>query len=92
MLYFNNKLIVRSNFGFNYWNRLDLIVLILGINLKLKSISIILELIRFDLSRYSIPILGIESNCQEIENNIIISRITNFRTKYFINKMQYLYL
>jgi len=73
------RLIVGSDFDFNYWNRFDPTILTLEINLKPKSISIILKSIWFNSSRYSISILGIESNCQEIENNIIIPRINNFR-------------
>ncbi len=57
------RLIVGSGFGSNYWNRLDSTILILGIDLKPKSISIILESIQLDSSRYLISILGIESNC-----------------------------
>ncbi len=59
------RLIVGSGFDSNYWNRLDSTILILGINLKLKLISTFLKSIRLNLSRFSIPILEIESNCQE---------------------------
>ncbi len=71
-----NRLVVGSDFGSNFRNRSDSIVSTLGIDPKSESISIILEPIRFDSSRYSILTLGIESNCQEIENNVIISRYT----------------
>ena len=58
-----NRLTVESGFGSNYWNRLDSTISILEIDSKPKSIYIILKSIRFDSSRYSIPILEIESNC-----------------------------
>ncbi len=85
-----SRLIVKSSFDFNYWNRFDPTISTLEIDSKFESISIILKSIRFDSSRYSIPILEIESNCQETKNNVIMPRITNSRIRYFINKMQYL--
>jgi len=77
------RLIVGSGFGSNYRNRPDSTISTLGIDPKPKSISIILESIQLDPSRYSIPILGIESNCQEIENYVIMPRITNFRIFFY---------
>ncbi len=71
-----NRLIVRSGFGSNFRNRPDSTISTLGIDSKPESISIILESTRLDSSRYSIPILGIESNCQGIENNVIMPRYT----------------
>ncbi len=77
------RLIVGSGFGSNYWNRPDPTISTLGIDPKPKSIPIILESTRPDSSRYSISILGIESNCQGIENYVIMPRITNFRIYYY---------
>jgi len=57
------RLIVESDFDFNYWNQFDSKVSTLEIDSKPKLISIILKSIQLDSSRYSIPILEIESNC-----------------------------
>jgi len=76
------RLIVGSDFDFNFWNRLDLTILTLGIDSKSNSISIILELNRLDSTRFSIPILGIELSCQEIENYVIMLRISIFGFKF----------
>ncbi len=73
------RLIVGSSFDSNFRNRLDLTISTLEIDLKLNLISIILELTRLDSTRFLILILGIESNCQEIKNNIIILRFSIFR-------------
>ncbi len=61
------RLTIRSSFDSNFRNRLDLTILTLGIDLKSNSISIILESIRLDSTRFSISILGIESNRQECQ-------------------------
>jgi len=73
------RLIVGSSFGSNYWNRLNSTISILEIDSKLDSIRANLKSTRFDSSQYSISILEIESNCQEIENNVIILRVTILR-------------
>jgi len=57
------RLTVKLDFDFDYWNRFDLMVLILEIESKVKLISIFLKLIWFNSSRFSISILEIESNC-----------------------------
>jgi len=80
------RLTVGSGFGSNYWNRPDPTIPTLGIDPKPESIPIILEPTRPDPSRYSILILGIESNCQGIENYVIMPRITNFRFFYLLIK------
>jgi len=71
-----NRLIVGSGFGSNYWNRFNSTISTLEIDSKFFSIRANLKSTRFDSSRYSISILEIESNCQEIENNVIISKVT----------------
>ncbi len=75
-----SRLTVGSGFGSNYWNRPDSTIPTLEIESKFESISIFLESIRSDPSRFSVSILEIESNCQEIENYIIILRITILRS------------
>jgi len=77
-----NRLIVESNFDSNFWNRLDSTIPILEIDLKLDSISIIFKSNQLDSTRFSISILEIESNCQEIENYVIMSRISIFEFKF----------
>ncbi len=67
---------VGSGFGSNFRNRPDSTILTLEIDSKLESIFIILKSTRFDSNRYLILILEIESNCQEIKNNVIMSRYT----------------
>jgi len=57
------RLIVESNFDFNIRNRFDLTILTLEIDLKFNSIFIISKLIRLNLTRFSISIFKIESNC-----------------------------
>jgi len=74
-----NRLIVGSGFGSNYWNRLDSTIPTLEIDSKFNLICANLESTRFNSNRYSISILEIESNCQEIENNVIMSRVTILR-------------
>ncbi len=59
------RLIIGSDFDFNFWNRPNLSISTLEIHLKSDSISIILELNRLDPTQFSIPTLEIESNCQE---------------------------
>jgi len=61
------RLTVGSGFGSNFWNRPDPTVPTLGIDSKPKSVPNILDTNRYDPSRFSIPILEIESNRQEIE-------------------------
>jgi len=80
------RLTIGSDFGSNYWNRPDSTISTLGIDLKFELIPIILRSIQLDSSRYSISILGIESNCQKIENYVIMSRITNFRMIFLLIK------
>jgi len=75
-IYIINRLAVGSDFGSNFRNRPDPTIPTLEIDPKPESISIILESIRFDPSRYSVLIVGIESNCQGIENNVIMPRYT----------------
>ena len=75
-----HRLTVGSDFGSNYWNRFDPTISTLEIESKFESISIFLKSIRSDSSRFSVPILEIESNCQKIENYIIMSRITILRS------------
>ena len=70
------RLAVGSGFDSNFRNRPDPTVPTLGIDPKPESIPIILEPIRSDPSRYSVLTLGIESNCQGIENNVIMPRYT----------------
>jgi len=70
------RLTVGSDFGSNYWNRPDPTVSILEIDSKPELVCANLKSIRLDSSRFSISILEIESNCQEIENNVIMSRYT----------------
>jgi hypothetical protein len=77
-MYFYYRLIVESSFDFNFRNRLDSTISILRIDSKFNSISIILKSTRFDSTRFSISILEIESNCQKIENNIIMLRFFIF--------------
>jgi len=81
---FISRLTVESSFGFKYWNRPDPSILTLGIDSKLNSIPIILKSNQFDSTQFSISTFEIESNCQETKYNVIMPRITNFRTKYFI--------
>ena len=73
------RLTVGSGFDSNFSNRPDPTIPTLGTDPKPDSIPIILEPTRLDPSRYLVPILGIESNCQGIENYVIMPRITNFR-------------
>jgi len=71
-----SRLIVESSFDFNYWNQFDSTIPILEIDSKFKSICLNLKSTRFNSSQFSISILEIESNCEEIENNVIMSRYT----------------
>ncbi len=64
------RLTVGSGFGSNFWNRIEPTVPTLGIEPKPDSIPIILESNRHNPTRFSVPILGIESNRQEIAKNI----------------------
>ncbi len=59
------RLIIGSDFDFNFWNRPDLSISTLGIDSKSDSISIILELNQLDSTQFSITTLEIESNRQE---------------------------
>jgi len=73
-----SRLTVESGFDSNFRNRLDSTISTLEIDSKLDSILIIIKLLRFDSTRFSISILEIESNRQKIENNIIMSRFSIF--------------
>jgi len=55
------RLIVGSDFGSNFWNRLDPTVSTLEIDPKSESVSNILKSNRSDSTRFSISILEIES-------------------------------
>jgi hypothetical protein len=79
-----NRLTVGSGFDSNFWNRPDPSIPTIGIDSKPDSVRANLESTRLDSSRFSIPILGIESNRQEIENYVIVPRVTIFRIKYLL--------
>jgi len=81
-----SRLIVELGFGSKCWNRPDPSVPTLGIDSKPDLVRANLESIRLDPTRFSVPILGIESNRQEIENYVIMPRITNFRIKCLLIK------
>ena len=66
-----SRLTVDSIFDSNFRNRIDPTIPTLGIESKPDSIPTILESTRPDPTRFSIPILEIESNRQEIENDVI---------------------
>jgi len=72
------RLIVESNFDSNFRNRLDSSISTLEIDLKFNSISTFLKSNQIESSRFSISKIEIESNCQEIENNIILLRFSIF--------------
>jgi len=76
------RLTVGLGFDSNFWNRPDPTIPILEIDPKLESIPNILEPNRLDSTRFSVPILGIELNRQEIENYVIMSRISIFGFKF----------
>jgi len=73
------RLIVGLDFDSNYWNQFDSTIPTLEIDSKLNLVRANLKSIQFNSSRYSISILEIESNCQEIENNVIMSRVIILR-------------
>jgi len=82
------RLTVGSGFGSNFGNRPDPTVPTLGIDPKPESVPTILEPTRPDPTRFSIPKLGIDPNCQEPENYVITPRITIFSVwnlNYLIN-------
>jgi len=55
----------------------------LEIKLKIDSISTILKSTQIELSRFSILKIKIKLNCQEIENHIIMSKITILDLSYY---------
>jgi len=57
------RLIVGSEFDFNFWNQFDTSISTIEIDSKSNSIRANLKSTRFDSSRFSILILEIESNC-----------------------------
>ncbi len=79
-----SRLTVGSGFGSKYWNRPDPSISTLGIDPKPESIPNILDTNRHDPSRFLVPILEIESNRQEIENYVILPRISIFGFKFLI--------
>ena len=79
---FEFRLTVGSDFDSKYWNRLDPSISTLEIDLKSESISNILNTNRHNSTRFSISILEIESNCQEIKNYVILLRISILNFKF----------